>query len=84
MLDRAQDLPQVPHAIVVLDAWNEIAVLQHAPLLGRLLAASILREDGVTTGTHRAVINLRSRPFPSIGAGIVIGRRGCWLFRGLL
>lgn len=64
VLARAQDLPPVCHAIVALDAWNEIAVLQHAPWLGRLLAASILREGGVTTGTHLAAINLGLRPIP--------------------
>jgi hypothetical protein len=58
VLARAQDLPPVLQAIVALDAWNEIAVLQHAPWLGRLLAASVLREGGVTTGTHLAAINL--------------------------
>lgn len=58
VLARAQDLPPVLQAIVALDAWNEIAVLQHAPWLGRLLAASILREGGITTGGHLAAINL--------------------------
>lgn len=49
VLARAQDLPPVLQTIVALDAWNEIAVLQHAPWLGRLLAASVLRQGGVTT-----------------------------------
>ncbi|MET3778360.1 hypothetical protein ABID20_003947 [Rhizobium alvei] len=46
-------LRQVEHflamlqAIVALDAWNELAVLQHAPWLGRLFAASILRQAGI-------------------------------------
>ena len=64
VLGRAQDLPAVLQAIVALDAWNEIAVLQHAPWLGRLLAASILREGGVTTGTHLAAINLGLKAIP--------------------
>lgn len=51
-------------AIVALDAWNELAVLQHAPWLGRLLCASILREAGVTTGTHLAAINLGLKTVP--------------------
>lgn len=55
---QAQDLPAVLQAIVALDAWNELSVLQHAPWLGRLLAASILRQAGVTTGAHLAAINL--------------------------
>lgn len=58
VLARAQDLPPVLQAIVALDAWNEIAVLQHAPWLGRLLAASVLRGGGVTSGSHLAAINL--------------------------
>ncbi|QCL97654.1 RHE_PE00001 family protein [Agrobacterium tumefaciens] len=58
VLRQAEHLPAVLQAIVALDAWNELAVLQHAPWLGRLLAASILREAGVTTGAHLAAINL--------------------------
>ncbi|WP_412549919.1 RHE_PE00001 family protein [Sinorhizobium medicae] len=61
---RAQDLPPALQAIVALDAWNEIAVLQHAPWLGRLLAASILREGGITTGGHLAMINLGLKAIP--------------------
>ena len=64
VLARAQDLPPVLQAIVALDAWNEIAVLQHAPWLGRLLAASVLREGGVTTGSHLAAINLGLKAIP--------------------
>ncbi len=64
VLTRAPDLPPVLLAIVALDAWNEIAVLQHAPWLGRLLAASILREGGVTTGSHLAAINLGLKATP--------------------
>ena len=64
VLARAQDLPPVLQAIVALDAWNEIAVLQHAPWLGRLLAASVLREGGVTTGDHLAAINLGLKATP--------------------
>ena len=64
VLARAQDLPPVLQALVALDAWNEIAVLQHAPWLGRLLTATILREGGVTTGTHLAAINLGLKAIP--------------------
>ena len=64
VLGRAQDLPPVLQAIVALDAWNEIAVLQHAPWLGRLLAASILREGGITTDGHLAAINLGLKAIP--------------------
>lgn len=58
VLHQAQDLPTILQAIVALDAWNELSVLQHAPWLGRLFAASILREAGITTGAHLAAINL--------------------------
>jgi Protein of unknown function (DUF1612). len=51
VLTRAQDLPAVLRAIIALDAWNQLSVLQHAPWLGRLLAASILSQTSVTTGT---------------------------------
>lgn len=64
VLRQANDLPAVLQAIVALDAWNEIAVLQHAPWLGRLLAASILRQAGVTTGAHLAAINLGLKTIP--------------------
>ncbi len=64
VLGRARDLPPVLQAIVALDAWNEIAVLQHAPWLGRLLAASILREGGITTSGHLVTINLGLKAIP--------------------
>lgn len=61
---QAENLPAVLQAIVALDAWNELSVLQHAPWLGRLLAASILRQAGVTTGAHLAAINLGLKTLP--------------------
>ncbi|TBC87774.1 DUF1612 domain-containing protein (plasmid) [Rhizobium leguminosarum] len=64
VLRQAEDLPAVLQAIVALDAWNELLVLQHAPWLGRLLAASILRQAGITTGAHLAAINLGLKTIP--------------------
>ncbi len=58
VLRQAENLPAVVQAIVTLDAWNELSVLQHAPWLGRLLCASILRQAGITSGAHLAAINL--------------------------
>lgn len=58
VLRQAENLPTVLQAIVALDAWNELSVLQHAPWLGRLFCASILRQAGITTGAHLAAINL--------------------------
>jgi DNA mismatch repair protein MutH len=57
-------LPAVLQAIITLDAWNELSVLQHAPWLGRLLSASILREAGITSGAHLAAINLGLKTIP--------------------
>ena len=61
---QAGNLPAVLQAIVALDAWNELSVLQHAPWLGRLFCASILREAGITTGAHLAAINLGLKTNP--------------------
>ena len=64
VLQHIVDLPAVLQAIVALDAWNELSVLQHAPWLGRLLAASILRQAGVTSGAHLAAINPGLKTIP--------------------
>ncbi|CDN58358.1 Y4cF Protein (plasmid) [Neorhizobium galegae bv. officinalis bv. officinalis str. HAMBI 1141] len=64
VLRQAQHLPAMLQAIIALDAWNEISVLQHAPWLGRLFAASIVREAGITTGAHLAAINLGLKTIP--------------------
>ncbi|QCL98317.1 RHE_PE00001 family protein [Agrobacterium tumefaciens] len=64
VLRQAENLPVVLQAITALDAWNELSVLQHAPWLGRLFAASILRQAGITTGAHLAAINLGLKTIP--------------------
>jgi hypothetical protein len=64
VLRQAQNLPAVLQAIIALDAWNELSVLQHAPWLGRLLCASILRQAGVTSSAHLAAINLGLKTIP--------------------
>lgn len=64
VLAATESLPPVLRAIVLLDAWNVLQVLEHAPWLGRLLVASILRTAGVTTRTHLAAINLGLRAIP--------------------
>lgn len=64
VLRRAENLPPVLQAVVALDAWNTLEVLQHAPWLGRHLAASILRQAGVTTGAHLVAINLGLKTTP--------------------
>lgn len=52
-----RDLPPVLQANLALDAWNELAVLQRAPWLGRLLAPSLLRREGLTTQAHLLAFN---------------------------
>jgi len=57
VLRSIHDLPPVLQAVLALDAWNELAVLQRAPWLGRLLAASLLRREGLTTKAHLLAFN---------------------------
>ncbi|QWW72327.1 RHE_PE00001 family protein [Rhizobium sp. WYJ-E13] len=64
VLRQTEHLSAVLQAIILLDAWNELAVLQHAPWLGRLFAASILRQAGITSGAHLAAINLGLKTIP--------------------
>ncbi|WEZ85403.1 RHE_PE00001 family protein (plasmid) [Rhizobium sp. 32-5/1] len=64
VLRELDNFPPVLQAIVALDAWNGLEVLQHAPWLGRPLAASILRQAGITTGAHLAAINLGLKSIP--------------------
>lgn len=47
VLKQSEMLPPVLRAAALLDAWNTLEVLQHAPWLGRLLAAAVLRESGL-------------------------------------
>ncbi|MUZ74479.1 DUF1612 domain-containing protein [Agrobacterium vitis] len=56
-LTETEGLPPVLRAMIALDAWNELQVLQRAPWLGRLLAASLLRQAGLTTAAHLAAFN---------------------------
>jgi hypothetical protein len=58
VLRSVRDLPPVLQSILALDAWNELAVLQRAPWLGRLLAASLLRREGLTTQAHLLAFNM--------------------------
>lgn len=64
IINRAADLPPLLQSVIALDAWNEIAVLQHASWLGRLLAASLVRQAGLTTAAHLAAISLGLKTVP--------------------
>lgn len=63
-LDETEDLPPVLRAVIVLDAWNSLQVLQHVPWLGRPLAAAVLRQGGLTTAAHLAAVNVGLRSIP--------------------
>jgi hypothetical protein len=64
VLRELDSFPPVLQAIVALDAWNGLDVLQHASWLGRLLAASLLRQAGLTTGGHLAAFSLGLKSIP--------------------
>lgn len=64
VLRELDSFPPVLQAVVALDAWNGLEVLQHAPWLGRPLAASLLRQAGTTTGANLAAINLGLKSIP--------------------
>jgi hypothetical protein len=54
----------VLRATLALDAWNFLEVLQHAPWLGRLFCASILRQAGLTTAAHLTALSLGLKSIP--------------------
>jgi hypothetical protein len=57
VLTETEALPPVLRAVLLLDAWHQLQVLQHAPWLGRLLACAVLRETGVSS-SHLVAVNL--------------------------
>ncbi len=63
VLRQTHDLPPVLRAAVLLDAWNSLEVLQHAPWLGRLLAAALLRQEEVA-GRHLPGISVGLKLVP--------------------
>ena len=48
VVDQTRDLPPTLAASIAGDAWDAIEPLEHTPWLGRLLAASVLRNRGKT------------------------------------
>ncbi|SIR21823.1 HTH DNA binding domain-containing protein [Rhizobium sp. RU20A] len=64
VLRETDGLPSVLQAIIALDAWNDLQVLQHAPWLGRLLAAETLRHAGLTAAAHLATVNAGLKSIP--------------------
>lgn len=56
LVEATQHLPPVLRAVLLLDAWRTIDVLQHVPWLGRLLVAALLRQAGLVAA-HLATLN---------------------------
>jgi len=63
VLAQTRDLPPVLRAALLLDAWAEIEVLQHAVWLGPLLIAALLRQEGLATA-HLPCLHLGAQKIP--------------------
>lgn len=58
VLRQTQKMPPVLRAVLLLDAWMSLEVLERTPWLGRLLAASSLGQAGLTSPGHLTTVNL--------------------------
>jgi len=58
-----RDLPVVLRGAILLEAWQDIEVLQHATWLGPLLVAALLRQEGLAAN-HLACLNLGAKNIP--------------------
>jgi hypothetical protein len=58
-----RELPTVLRAAILLEAWFEIDVLQHAAWLGPLLTAALLRQEGLAA-SHLAGLHLGAKNIP--------------------
>jgi len=63
VLQATKDLPAALRVALLIDAWTEIEVLQHAQWLGPLLAASLLRQAGATAN-HLACLHVGAQKVP--------------------
>nr|WP_318764300.1 RHE_PE00001 family protein [Aminobacter niigataensis] len=59
-LAASEGLPALVRAAIAYDAWTAIAPLQHAPWLGRLLVAALLRQSATTTA-HLVALHVGAR-----------------------
>ncbi|MER9304294.1 RHE_PE00001 family protein [Mesorhizobium sp. M0496] len=55
--------PVVLRAAILLEAWSDIEVLQHAAWLGPLLVAGLLRQEGLAAN-HLACLHLGAKNIP--------------------
>jgi len=63
VLGGTRELPTVLRAAILLEAWSEIDVLQHAAWLGPLLVAALLRQEGLGA-SHLASLHLGAKNIP--------------------
>ncbi|WP_352874957.1 RHE_PE00001 family protein [Mesorhizobium sp. M1006] len=60
-----RDLPVVLRGAILLEAWQDIEVLQHAAWIGPLLVAALLRQEGLAAG-HLACLHLGAKNIPRV------------------
>ncbi|MER9273609.1 RHE_PE00001 family protein [Mesorhizobium sp. M0643] len=63
VISRTRNLPVVLRAAILLEAWSDIEVLQHAAWLGPLLVAALLRQEGLAAN-HLASLHLGAKNIP--------------------
>jgi Protein of unknown function (DUF1612)/HTH DNA binding domain len=63
VLAETRELPSVLRAALLLEAWSEIEVLQHAAWLGPLFCAALLRQEGLAAH-HLACLHLGAKNVP--------------------
>ncbi|RWI18668.1 MAG: DUF1612 domain-containing protein [Mesorhizobium sp.] len=63
VLAETRELPVVLRAAILLEAWTEIEVLQHAAWLGPLFCAALLRQEGIAAH-HLACLHLGAKNIP--------------------
>lgn len=63
VLADTREWPSVLRAAVLLEAWSDIEVLQHAAWLGPLLVAALLRQEGLAAN-HLASLHLGAKNIP--------------------
>ncbi|MER9070052.1 RHE_PE00001 family protein [Mesorhizobium sp. M0902] len=63
VIARTRDLPVVLRSAILLEAWCDIEVLQHAAWLGPLLVAALLRQEGLAAN-HLASLHLGAKNIP--------------------
>ncbi|WP_189523720.1 MULTISPECIES: RHE_PE00001 family protein [unclassified Mesorhizobium] len=63
VIARTRDLPVILRAAVLLEAWSDIEVLQHATWLGPLFVAALLRQEGLA-GNHLVSLQLGAKNIP--------------------